>query len=145
MTRTIRNVRMNEDANIRVNGTDYDLKKGDLFAIHASYARKMTDTWGIAEITPEAYNVLDENLNDEIGVVDGDGGPTEDSDDEDEETDDADKMIDNYLSQNAKTVAKEIREDDLSDTTLAKLRDYEEQNENRKTVLKAIDKTLADE
>ena len=53
-----------------------------------------------------------------------------------------DKMLDNYLDQNAKTVVKAIKEDSLEKETLGKLLELESIGKNRKTVIETIESEL---
>jgi len=51
-------------------------------------------------------------------------------------------MIDDYLDQNARTVRKSLREDDLEQETLERLLKLEKNEKNRKTVIQEIEKKM---
>lgn len=55
---------------------------------------------------------------------------------------DSTEMTDDYLDQNAKTVRKSLREDDLSDKTLENLLEAEKNDKDRKTVKSQIKKKM---
>jgi len=56
-----------------------------------------------------------------------------------EESNEKNKLLDDYLNQNAKTVVKSIKEDGLEEETLGKLLELESVGKNRKTVIEAIE------
>lgn len=58
------------------------------------------------------------------------------------EDQDSYEMSDDYLDQNARTVRKSIRNDDLSEGVLKNLLETEKKGKNRKTVKKEIKKRL---
>ena len=53
-----------------------------------------------------------------------------------------DKLLDNYLDQNASTVKKALSEDDFDDETLEALYELEEMGKGRSSVLNKINKLL---
>ncbi len=53
-----------------------------------------------------------------------------------------DKTLDNYLTQNAKTVIKALKEDKLEKETLKQLYDLEIANRNRPTILEIIENLM---
>ena len=55
-----------------------------------------------------------------------------------------DKMLDNYLDQNARTVIKALQEDNFDDDTLADLLELEKTDKDRKTVKEAIEAMIGD-
>lgn len=52
--------------------------------------------------------------------------------------DNSDPLLDDYLNQNSYVVRRSIRNDDLSDSQIKKLIKIEEEDKNRKSVLKAL-------
>ena len=53
-----------------------------------------------------------------------------------------DKMLDNYLAQNARTVIKALKEDNLDKDVLSKLLKLEEQGKRRRSIISTIRKLM---
>lgn len=88
------------------------------------------------DIPKEAYEKSEHK--DKLVVVE-----EEESETSEEETD-LDKLANDYLDQNARTVIKSLREDNLSDNMLKTLKKEEEADKDRVTVKRQIDKELGE-
>lgn len=117
-------VKMTQKEDLRIDGTNYDLKKGDVLQVPATYATKMINLWEMAERASPVYTVV---------VPDGEryaeAGPRDKEDD---------NTVDDYMDRNASTVKAALEEDKPSKERLKKYLKYEKEHKDRKTVKQKI-------